>query len=88
MATHVEMLVKWFAARSNVATLREIMHSDEPWSYEFRARLCDARDQQLINGWECDQSRAKATGRKTDHIYRILPMHRFKEESNGQTVFA
>lgn len=72
--THVEMMVAWFKARNNVATLREIAHSDEPWCWKFSANLGHARTAGLIEGWECDRSQAAITGKKSDHIYRIRPV--------------
>ena len=44
MQTHIDMMVSWFKGRGGVATLREILQSGEPWSYEWRARATDMRN--------------------------------------------
>ena len=41
--THIERMVYYFRMRGGKLTLGEILCSGEPWSYEFRARMTDAR---------------------------------------------
>lgn len=41
--THIERMVYWFRMHEGKATLAEILKSGEAWSYEFRARMTDAR---------------------------------------------
>lgn len=43
MQTHITRMIDWFKARGGTATLREILQSGEPWSYEWRARATDLR---------------------------------------------
>lgn len=41
--THIERMIWWFQMHRGKATLGEILQSGEPWSYEFRARMTDAK---------------------------------------------
>lgn len=41
--TQVDELIVWFSARPQGATLGEILRSGERWSYEWRARITDAK---------------------------------------------
>jgi hypothetical protein len=41
--THIERMIWWFRMHDCQATLGEILRSNEPWAYEFRARMTEAR---------------------------------------------
>ena len=41
--SHVDLIIDWFKSRGGTATLREILNSGQPWSYEWRARATDLR---------------------------------------------
>lgn len=41
--SHIERMVWWFKMKGHKATLGEILQSGEPWAYEFRSRMSDAK---------------------------------------------
>lgn len=41
--THIDRMIYWFRMHHGQATLGEILSSREPWSYEWRARVTEAR---------------------------------------------
>lgn len=70
--THLDQMLFWFKSRNGFATLFEIIHSGQPWSYEFRARATDLRKK----GYRITCQRGKRPG---DNLYRIGA-----PEENGQ----
>lgn len=63
--THVDRMVHWFRMNNHEATLDYILRSGEPWSYEFRARMTDARKR----GYNFVCVKAKRPG---DNLYRLI----------------
>jgi hypothetical protein len=64
--TQIESMLSWFNRRGNEATLRDILQSHEPWSYEFRARLTDAKTRLGITH-TCEQRKPRS-----ENLYRIV----------------
>lgn len=71
--THLERVIVWFNARHNHATLREILTSGEPWSYEWRARATELRHKGFVITYERGVT-------PSDNTYTVIP-----PEENGQT---
>lgn len=63
--SHIEQLISWFQARGGSATLREILQSGQPWSYEWRARATDLRHK---TRYDLVLTRGR---RASDNIYKL-----------------
>lgn len=72
--THIDRLVYWFRMKGGRATLGEILRSGEPWAYEWRARVTEARKKGIAFVLE----RGKTPSENT---YRMI-------EQKGQMDFA
>lgn len=65
--TQVQDMIDWFQRHGYKATLGEILQSGERWSYEFRARLVDARTKYGYSH-TCEKGETPAK-----NVYRIMP---------------
>ena len=76
------MMVSWFNAKRNRATLGEMMVSGEPWVYEFRARMSELRRR----GYQFELKRGS---RPSDNLYTMTePTAGYSTETSGQMIFA
>lgn len=64
--THLDQMLAWFKAHGNQATLRQILDSHERWSYEFRARLADAKRQRGVSH-TCELREPRS-----ENLYKII----------------
>lgn len=72
--SHIDRMIFWFRMHKCQATLGEILSSREPWSYEWRARVTEARRKGIAFVLE--------RGKKpSENIYRMY-------EQRGQTELA
>lgn len=67
-------MVEWFRFHGCRATLGEILKSGEAWSYEFRARMTDAKKRGIR--FACQQDRKCPS----NNLYRLM-------EQQGQQDF-
>lgn len=65
--THIERMVYWFRMHQGKATLGEILRSGEPWSYEFRARMTDAK-KRGVAFFSCQQDHKQPSM----NLYRLI----------------
>lgn len=72
--TQAERMIHWFRMHNCSATLGEILRSGEPWSYEWRARVTEARKKGIAFVLE----RGKTP---SENRYRMI-------EQQGQTEMA
>jgi hypothetical protein len=64
--TQLSAMLEWFRLHGDRATLDQILRSGERWSYEFRARLVDAKRKGYFHTCE----KGKTPG---ENIYRLVP---------------
>lgn len=64
--THIELMITWFKARGGKATLRDILQSDQPFSYEWRARATELRRK---TAYDLVLTRGK---RPSDNLYSLV----------------
>lgn len=72
--SHYDRMIFWFRMRGCKATLGEILSSGEPWGYEVRARMSEARKKGIAFVLE----RGKTP---SENLYRMV-------EHKGQMRFA